>query len=129
MAGSQRLVRQICAVCKESYQPSGELMRGLGISEKEIQSKKIIFYRGKGCGSCGQKGYAGRAVLLEALTLTEEIKNLILKRASESAIKELGRREGLKTLRENGLAKILQGTTTPEEVIRVTVGDEGVGDD
>ncbi len=124
LAGSQRLVRRICTKCKEAYNPVPELVRQLGISEKDTHGKRLTFYKGKGCNACSQKGYSGRTVLLEALALTAGVKSLILKKASEAKIKELGRREGMKTLRENGIAKILQGTTTAEEVMRVTAPDE-----
>ena len=66
----------------------------------------------------------GRAVLLEAIAMSPKIKELILKAAPEYQFKKAGRDEGMMTLRENGIAKILQGTTTPEEVMRVTVRDE-----
>ncbi|MGH7198916.1 MAG: GspE/PulE family protein [Candidatus Omnitrophota bacterium] len=123
LAASQRLVRKICMRCRESYEPSSELARQLGVTEKELKAHKGVFHRGKGCQACGKKGYSGRVVLMEALMLTNEVKNLILKGGSESEITELARRQGMKTLRENGIAKILQGVTTPEEVIRVTVRD------
>ena len=124
LAGSQRLVRKICTKCKDSYEPSAELVRQLGIDTKTMGLKKLLFYKGKGCNHCQKKGYFGRAVLLEALALSTQVKNLILKGAQEYQMKELARCEGMKTLRENGIAKILQGTTTPEEVMRVTVKDQ-----
>jgi type IV pilus assembly protein PilB len=123
LSASQRLVRRICTRCKESYEPSQELLRQLGITEKELKAHKGVFHRGKGCQACSKKGYAGRIVLMEALCLTAQVKELILKGASEYDVKELGRKQGMKTLRESGIAKILQGVTTPEEVIRVTVRD------
>jgi len=123
LAGSQRLVRKICTKCKEPYEPSKELILQLGIPEKKLP-KKPVFYRGKGCDACLRQGYTGRAVLLEGLTLTAPVKNLILKGAQEYQLKALGRREGMKTLRENGISKILQGVTTPEEVMKVTVRDQ-----
>ncbi len=124
MTGSQRLVRRICTKCKEPYEPSKELIQQLGIPSKQLPSGKVLFYRGKGCDICSHKGYAGRAVLLEALTLSPKIKELILKGAQEYEIKAQGRKEGMKTLRDNGNSKILAGVTTPEEVMRVTVRDE-----
>lgn len=127
MAGSQRLVRRICTRCKEAYEPSVELVKQLGMNEKEIGKQKLVFYRGKGCEACGHKGYMGRLVLLEALTLTPQIKALILKGAQEYEIKAQGRREGMSTLRESGIANILKGNTTVEEVMRVTVRDQEAG--
>lgn len=124
MAGSQRLVRKICPKCKETYKPSEELLKQLGFDRKKMSNDKPIFYRGKGCEACLQKGYAGRAVLLEAITMSPKIKELILKAAPEYQLKKAGREEGMMTLRENGIAKVLQGMTTAEEVMRVSVRDE-----
>ncbi len=123
MAGSQRLVRKICVRCKESYEPSPVLVRELGITEKDLKGQKPVFYRGKGCDACTKSGYAGRAVLLEGLTISPRVKELILKAAPEHEVKKMGCQEGMKSLRDNGVAKILQGITTPEEVMRVTVRD------
>jgi type IV pilus assembly protein PilB len=123
VAASQRLVRRICTRCKESYEPGADLLRQLGITEKELKAHKGVFCRGKGCQACAKKGYAGRIVLIEALNMTPDVKDMILRGASEHEIKELGRKQGMKTLRESGIAKILLGVTTPEEVIRVTVRD------
>ena len=124
LAGSQRLVRKICTKCRESYEPSKELLKQLGITEKNFKGAKPLFWRGKGCDTCVKKGYAGRAVLLEAITMTPTIKALVLKGAQEYEIKRLARSEGMMTLRENGISKIVQGVTTPEEVMRVTVKDD-----
>lgn len=120
LVGSQRLVRRVCEKCKESYEPSEELLEQLGAPKKK---EKITFYRGRGCEACNKKGYTGRAVLLETLVLTPAVKELILKGAQEYQLKEFGRKEGMKTMREDGVAKILKGVTTPEEVMRVTVKD------
>jgi type IV pilus assembly protein PilB len=123
LAGSQRLVRKICQGCSESYEPSKEFLVELGITQKHLKAATPVFYRPRGCAACAGKGYAGRVVLLEALTLSPLIKDMILKRAPEYEIKKAACDQGMKTLRENGIAKILQGVTTPEEVVRVTVRD------
>lgn len=125
MVGSQRLVRRICEKCKESYQPSAELLKELRIDPAKL-GKTPLFYRGKGCKVCAGTGYWGRAVLLEAMTIGAEVKEMILKREPEYEIKKVGRALGMMTLRENGTAKVLSGTTTPEEVVRVTVRDEAI---
>ncbi len=123
LAGSQRLVRKVCAQCKESYVPSKELIEQLGIRDKDVKTEKLLFWRGKGCDACGQRGYAGRSILLEAMPLSVRIKEMILKGAQEYELKEQACREGMLTLRDNGIAKVIQGVTTPEEVMRVTVRD------
>ncbi len=128
LAASQRLVRKVCVKCKETYEPSAEILKQLGMVDRylaDVQGK-LLFTRGRGCEACGKKGYSGRAVLLEALTLSSEIKEMVLKGAQEYEMKRLGRLQGMMTLRENGIAKILKGITTPEEVMRVTVRDEEV---
>jgi type II secretory ATPase GspE/PulE/Tfp pilus assembly ATPase PilB-like protein len=124
LAGSQRLVRKVCSHCKENYEPSKELLKELGITDKHLKGHKPVFWRGKGCEHCVQKGYSGRAVLLEAITLTPSVKSLILKNAQEYEVKRQGLSEGMMTLRENGISKVIQGVTTPEEVMRVTVRDD-----
>ncbi len=124
LAGSQRLVRKVCLKCREAYEPNKELLKQLGVNEALLNGKKPIFYRGKGCEECGKKGYSGRAVLLEAITMSPSIKAMVLKSAQEYELKRQGRKEGMMTLRENGISKVLQGVTSPEEVMRVTVRDE-----
>jgi type II secretory ATPase GspE/PulE/Tfp pilus assembly ATPase PilB-like protein len=122
MVLAQRLVRKLCPECKEVYTPTDSELHDLGVLRQTLAG--IPVYRGKGCDDCHKKGYSGRAVLLEALAITPKIKELILRGAQEYEIKALGRKEGMKTLRDNGIAKILAGVTTPEEVMRVTVRDE-----
>ena len=124
LACSQRLVRKVCLKCKESYEPSKELIKQLGITEQHLSGHKPVFYRSPGCDACSKKGYSGRAVLLEAIVMTPTVKGMILKGAQEYELKRQGRKDGMMTLRENGIAKVLQGITTPEEVMRVTVRDE-----
>ncbi len=123
LAGSQRLVRRVCSECRESYTPSKEALEQIGITEKHLKGEKPVFWRGRGCDACVQKGYSGRGILLESMTFSVAVREKILKGVQEFELKELARKEGMKTLRENGIAKILQGITTPEEVLRVTVKD------
>ena len=120
LVGAQRLVRKICPDCREPY----ELDRDL--TEKLKLKGKIKASRGAGCKTCQNTGYKGRVGLMEALPLTAPIRNLILERAQEHTIMEAARKEGMKTLRENGLEKVLAGITTLEEILRVTVGDQDV---
>ncbi|MBI3315503.1 MAG: Flp pilus assembly complex ATPase component TadA [Candidatus Omnitrophica bacterium] len=124
MAGSQRLVRRVCGHCKESYEPAKELLHQMGVTDKMLKGQKPLFYRGRGCEHCLKKGYAGRAVLIEAMRLTPEVKGLILKGAQEYQLKTAARKAGMRSLREDGIAKVLKGVTSPEEVMRVTVKDQ-----
>ena len=124
LVGAQRLVRKICSECKEPYELSKDAMERLNIKDKG----KITFYRGKGCNSCLGNGYKGRIGLIEVLSLTPNIKSLIMEGAQEYKIREAARREGMKTLRENGIQKVLEGLTTLEEILRVTVGDQDIAE-
>jgi type II secretory ATPase GspE/PulE/Tfp pilus assembly ATPase PilB-like protein len=85
---------------------------------------KLTFYRGEGCDHCLKTGYKGRVGLIEVLALTPKIKSLILEGAQEYQIMEEARREGMGTLRENGVKQAFEGVTTLDEVLRVTVGDQ-----
>ncbi len=124
LAGAQRLVRKICEKCKESYEPPKELVDQLGVTKAMFKGDAPKFYRGKGCAACNQKGYTGRAVLLETLIFTPGVKEMILKGAQEHELKAFARTEGMQSMREDGIAKILRGVTTPEEVMRVTIRDD-----
>ena len=121
LVGAQRLVRKICPNCRETYELDAEIAESYGI---KTGGKKAILYRGKGCEICRKTGYKGRIALIEVLTLSPKIKTLILENAQEYKILEQARLEGMKTLRENGIAFALEGITTLDEVVRVTVGDQ-----
>jgi type IV pilus assembly protein PilB len=121
LVGAQRLVRKICPNCKESYELDAGIAESYGI---KTGGKAAILYRGKGCEKCRKTGYKGRIALIEVLTLSPKIKTLILESAQEYKILETARLEGMKTLRENGIAFALEGVTTLDEVVRVTVGDQ-----
>jgi type II secretory ATPase GspE/PulE/Tfp pilus assembly ATPase PilB-like protein len=116
---AQRLVRRVCDKCKETYAPEPELLRDLGIEYSA--GKPILFARGKGCDFCGRSGYKGRVGIYELLRMSPAIQGLVLKRSSADAIKETAVKEGLTTLRQAVLGKLMAGLTTPEEVFRVTL--------
>ena len=118
---NQRLVRKICDSCKESYALSETVKEDLGFSGHK---GPLRAFRGKGCKRCLNTGYLGRMVIGEMLTLSPAIKDLILSRAQESELKSTARKEGMKTLRENGIQRALEGLTTLEEILRVTAPDE-----
>jgi len=118
---AQRLVRVICPDCKESYKPSEvELKYFPTISH---QSSAISLYRGKGCEKCNGKGYTGRTGIFEFLTIDDEIRHMITERTDAQSIKNLALSRGMKTLRADGLEKVLAGVTTLEEILRVTQKD------
>ena len=119
---SQRLVRKICPYCKEEYIVKKEIVSNLKLNLNFETNPK--FFRGKGCTRCFNMGYSGRTGIAEVLLLTPSIRELILARAQEHVIKVQSRKEGMRTLREDGLAQVLKGITTLEEVLRVTAPDE-----
>jgi len=118
---AQRLVRKICTYCKEEHAIKKEILDTLKI---KLDVKDPKFYRGKGCSHCFNMGYSGRTGIAEVLLLTSAVRELILSHAQEHLIKQQARKEGMRTLREDGLAQALKGLTTIEEVLRVTAPDE-----
>ena len=118
LACAQRLVRRICPNCREEYQPERELLDKLG-----IEDEGTVFYRGAGCGRCKNRGYLGRAPIIEVLPISEAVRRLIIKRASSAVIKNQAISEGMKTLRMVGIDKAREGVTTLEEVLGVTSED------
>ena len=119
MTCAQRLVRKICTNCREEFMPEPEIFTSLGVEPKA----ESVFYRGSGCDRCKGRGYLGRLAIIEALTVTESIRRLIMKRASAAVIKSQAVTEGMKTLRMVGIDKALEGQTTLEEVLRVAADD------
>jgi general secretion pathway protein E len=115
---AQRLVKKICPHCKETFEMKADELRSLGL---EIEHDGIIqLNRGKGCNRCRNTGYLGRCGIHEVLPVTEGIQSLITSETDISKVRELARKEGMVTLRENAIKKLLDGTTTYEEVLRVT---------
>jgi type II secretory ATPase GspE/PulE/Tfp pilus assembly ATPase PilB-like protein len=119
MTCAQRLVRRVCANCREEFVPEPEAMAKLGV---EVENG--VFYRGAGCDRCKGRGYLGRVAIVEALPVSEAIRRLIIKRASAVVIKNQAVNEGMKTLRMVGVEKALEGITTLEEILRVTAEDQ-----
>jgi len=116
---AQRLARRVCKECKEPYEadeeslvPYGHVPRGLG---------KIPLYKGKGCQACNFTGLKGRSAIYEVMPVTQEIRDMILRAAPMSEIREVASQQGVKTLRQAGLGKVVEGATTVEEILRVTL--------
>ena len=116
---AQRLVRVICEKCKEEYIPGEGVLSGLNIKDKSNNDGKIKLYRGAGCPFCKNTGYYGRTSIYELIVLDEEVRSLIISKASSSIIKDAAIKKGMNTLKDSGLEKVLQGITTIEEVLRV----------
>jgi len=117
---AQRLVRKICAACKEEYTPADTILEEAGLKGKVDPDVK--FFRGKGCSQCYHTGYRGRTGLFEVLQVSDNMKGLILKRAPEAELKNAAASEGMRTLFESGMEKVKQGITTIEELMRTTRG-------
>lgn len=115
---AQRLVRKICAECKEAVDPEKLLLREANIDPKLLEGQKV--YKGKGCAKCNQRGYKGRIAITEVLPITPGIRELILQNSPAATIREQAKKEGLDTLRDDALVKVKNGITTLEEVVRET---------
>jgi type IV pilus assembly protein PilB len=116
---AQRLGRRICKDCQEGFDgheddlvPYGHVAQGLG---------KFTFYKGKGCQTCNFTGMKGRVAIYEVMPVTADLRTVILRNGSTSEIREMAQAQGMKTLRQSGLMKVIEGTTTVEEVLRVTL--------
>jgi len=116
---AQRLGRKICTACKEPYEgdeeslvPYGHVPTGKG---------KVTFSKGKGCPACNFTGMKGRVAIYEVMPISEELRDAILRNAPTAELREVAQSQGMKTLRQSGLLKVLDGTTTIEEVLRVTL--------
>ncbi len=114
---AQRLVRKICPQCKSSHNPPEEILKSCNYKG----NNEAQFYMGRGCKQCRHSGYHGRIGIYEIMIIDEIIKNLILKKASVSEIRQAAvKHQGMKTLRQEGFEKALSGITTLEEVTRLT---------
>jgi type IV pilus assembly protein PilB len=116
---AQRLIRRICAQCKEEVTPSPDVLTDLELTPEMITGKK--FYRGKGCDACNRSGYKGRVGLFELMYLNDDMRDMIMRNASTDEIRNAARANGMVTLRDAGINSIFDGTTTAEEVIRETI--------
>ncbi len=119
---AQRLVRKVCRKCAQPYQPTEQEMRALNITPENLQNATM--QKGRGCSDCSNTGCRGRFGIFEIFIIDDEARKLIYDKASSSVLRARAREMGMRTLREDGIRKVLAGLTTPEEVIRATVGDE-----
>ncbi|MEK7576412.1 MAG: ATPase, T2SS/T4P/T4SS family [Patescibacteria group bacterium] len=126
---AQRLVRKICERCRSSYEPDTREKNTLKDDQRIKDALAVLhkgtmdslrLYRGSGCDVCAHTGYTGRIGIFEVLEMTDEMRSLITARASSSDIMKVARRAGMTTMLEDGVSKVLQGSTTLDEVLRVT---------
>lgn len=114
---AQRLARRVCPQCREPYHPPVEALQRVGF--KLPDNGEVTFYRGAGCTKCRQTGYYGRTGLFELFGMNDEIRDLVVKRAPLSEVREAALATGMVTLKEDGFRKVIEGQTTIEEVMRV----------
>lgn len=114
---AQRLARRLCNACKSEVRVSPEKIRSLGLGEDYLKKK---FFKSVGCRECHRTGYKGRVGIHELLLLDDELQRLILKNGTDSQIREIAIKNGMRSLRMDGLRKAGQGLTSIEEVLRVT---------
>jgi len=119
---AQRLVRLVCTNCKEAFTPTEEQLMELSLTPEMVRGRR--FMHGKGCERCNGSGYKGRMALYEIMTLDDEMRDLIMKQASTSVLRDHARKRGMRTLREAGLLAIYEGQTTIDEVVRETIAEE-----
>jgi type II secretory ATPase GspE/PulE/Tfp pilus assembly ATPase PilB-like protein len=118
---AQRLVRKVCRQCASPCLPTEAEMRTLGLDVAGLQG--ATFLKGKGCPNCANTGYRGRFGIFEIFVIDDEARKLIYEKVSSSVLRARAREMGMRTLREDGVRKTQAGLTTPDEVIRATVGD------
>ncbi len=119
---AQRLARKVCPQCKQrDEEVSPETLIQMGMDPETAENVECV--AGRGCPSCGNMGFKGRIALYEVMPITEAIRELILMGASASEIKNQSISQGMKTLRQSGLSKVLEGTTSVAEILRTTMAD------
>jgi type IV pilus assembly protein PilB len=119
---AQRLARRVCAECKEVEEIPVQALITAGVPAEQAQG--IVCYRGAGCPKCNGTGYKGRVGFYQVMPMLDPIRELILNGANTAEIKRESMRLGVKTMRQSGLTKLMEGVTSFEEVLRVTVADD-----
>src|ERR1700688_73006 len=116
---AQRLVRTLCASCKESYTALPEVVDELGLRKFSTKSD-VTLYHAKGCKECGQTGFIGRVSILEMLPMSDHLRTHVMRHATSTDLRAEAIKEGMVTMYEDGMRKAMNGVTTFEEVLRVT---------
>jgi len=119
---AQRLVRKICKSCGDVYEPTEAELRQLNLDPNQIEQAN--FRHGRGCDTCRQTGYKGRIGIFEICQIDDDIRHMVNEKMGVAAIRQRARDIGMRTLREDGLRKVISGMTTPEEVIAATMKDK-----
>ena len=119
---AQRLLRRVCSKCKEPYTPTDYEMKTLNLDPAALS--KTTLFKGRGCTECSRTGYRGRTGIYEIFFVDEEMRRLIYERVPSNVLRTQARALGMRTLREDGVRKIMAGLSTPEEVISITASDQ-----
>ena len=125
LAMAQRLVRKLCPVCKQPFEPSPEELREIGATQAHLDQAQGIFYKPTGCKECNNSGYKGRLAIYEMMVITDSIRRLVMQRADAGTIKNEAEKQGMTNLRQDGVEKIIAGLTSIPEVLRVTQDSAG----
>ncbi|MDE2508388.1 MAG: type II/IV secretion system protein [Planctomycetota bacterium] len=120
---AQRLVRKICPKCRQRFEPPAHLLQAIGLRPEIV--KKANFMKGKGCSYCNKSGYRGRMGIYEMMIMTNQIREMTFKSEPTMNIRKMARKQGMRTLFEDGMIKVLKGQTTLDEVMRITQHDSG----
>jgi len=118
LACAQRLMRRICPMCKEPVTYPPRMFDDLGIDSKIFQG--VTLFRGRGCERCKNTGYTGRSAIIEVMTITDELRKMIIERKSAMEIGKMAIAQGMKTLRMVALDKVKEGVSTLEQVLVLT---------
>jgi type IV pilus assembly protein PilB len=118
---AQRLARKLCANCREMYTPSAAELEKARISADLVQGSEVVLYRKRGCSRCGNSGYKGRLGIFQLLIMSETIERLAVERASHDQIERAAIQEGMRTMWDDGLSKVMAGVTSLEELARVVL--------
>ncbi len=118
---AQRLARRICADCKQPHTVEVPVLQEIGFTADQIAKAKLM--KGAGCKTCNNTGYKGRVALYEVMRFTDNLKEMVLQGAPTAELKMAAIKGGMRSLRMSGIAKVLEGMTTTEEIVRVTMAD------
>jgi type IV pilus assembly protein PilB len=117
---AQRLARKICTECKQPVTVEEEVLREIGFEDDQM---KATIQKGVGCGTCNGSGYKGRVALYEVMRFDDNLKEMVLQGASAAELKSAAIKNGMSTLRMSGIRKVIEGVTTTDEIVRVTMAD------
>jgi general secretion pathway protein E len=117
---AQRLVRVLCADCREPYRPPASELNRIGLASAQLNG---TIYRSKGCRACRNTGYRGRSAVHELMVVDDDVRELVMKKADASSIRRVCTSKGMKVLRQDGAERVMAGQTTIEELLRVTQED------